>query len=279
MAGIIFFKTQHLAQIQEFYVSQLGMTMWLNQGGCIILKHGNLLLGFCEREEIENAGVITLFYESRQEVDAMYQKMQAQALGAPQMNETYRIYQFFAKDPEGRTLEFQAFLHSLDAYEAGDDLLMTRRSIRKFEDTIIPDETLWKLFELCRYAPTSHNSQPYYFVVIKDRNKLEFLSRLRGKSSTPIAKAPIAVAICADPESSKRHLQDGCIAAYHFVLAAKLLGLGTCWIAAMDREDAKRALDIPQSHYIATITPLGYPAETPNTPSRKPASDIVRVVE
>ena len=115
MAGIIFFKTGNLQQIQDFYMSRIGMNLWLDQGGCVILKHENLLLGFCEREEVENSGMITFFYDTKDEVDAMYQKMQAEALGKPVVNEKYRIYQFFAKDPEDRTLEFQAFLHPVPA--------------------------------------------------------------------------------------------------------------------------------------------------------------------
>lgn len=117
MAGIIFFKTRDLRTIKEFYCSQLGMSIWLDQQSCVILKHENLLLGFCERDVLENTGMITFFYERQEDVDAMYRKMQAQALGAPRVNETYRIYQFFAKDPEGRTLEFQKFLHPIAAYE------------------------------------------------------------------------------------------------------------------------------------------------------------------
>jgi nitroreductase len=86
------------------------------------------------------------------------------------------------------------------------------------------------------------------------------------------------VAITSDPRKSKRYVQDGCIAAYHFLLSAWLYGLGTCWIAAMDREDVKDALHIPQDHYIATVTPVGYPAESPAPPERRPKDEMVRII-
>ncbi|MBD3306604.1 nitroreductase [candidate division KSB3 bacterium] len=279
MAGILFFKTQNLAQIKAFYTSQLGMTLWLDQGGCQIFQHGNLLLGFCERQEVDRQGIITLFYERQRDVDTMYQTMQPRAVEAPHMNPTYNIYQFFARDPEDRLLEFQAFLHPLAPYQAGNDLLKTRRSIRAFEDTPVPDDLLWKVFDLCRYAPSSMNRQPCYFVVIRNRQTLEILAGVRGSSSAPIAAAPIAVAICVDANLSKRPVVDGSIAAYHFLLAAKVFGLGTCWIAAMDRDDVKAAIQVPQDHVVATITPVGYPAATPDTPPRKDASDFVRFLD
>jgi nitroreductase len=86
----------------------------------------------------------------------------------------------------------------------------------------------------------------------------------------------MAVAVYADPELTKRPDQDACIAAYHFSLAARSYGLGTCWIAAMDRDDVKEKLGIPQRMHIATITPLGYPISFPETPHRREVSEILR---
>ena len=160
-----------------------------------------------------------------------------------------------------------------------DDVLVKRRSIRHFEKKAVPDDLLWKVFELCRFAPTASNTESYRFVVVRDREKLEFFAALRGQSSAPIARAPMAVAVVSDPSKSRRYVQDGCIAAYHFLLAAARLDLGTCWIAAMDRDDVKEALGIDKEHYVATITPLGYPAGIPEAPPRRGAKDMVRFLE
>ena len=45
LAGIVFFRTTMLQEIVEFYVTDIGMHVWLEQDDCIILSHGNLLLG------------------------------------------------------------------------------------------------------------------------------------------------------------------------------------------------------------------------------------------
>jgi catechol 2,3-dioxygenase-like lactoylglutathione lyase family enzyme len=114
LPGIVFFRTTNLDDTVSFYVDRLGMRVWLEQVGCTILVHGNFLLGFCESEVPETNGVITLFYESRGEVDRMYSELKDIATSETIENERYRIYQFYAKDPEGRTLECQAFLHELE---------------------------------------------------------------------------------------------------------------------------------------------------------------------
>jgi nitroreductase len=121
------------------------------------------------------------------------------------------------------------------------------------------------------------NSQSYYFKFVRDRETLIWLSRLRPGGTDPIGRAPMAVAICSDPSQSRGHVQDGCIGAYHLMLAAWHYGLGTCWIGSMDRKDAKRRLGIPEEHYVATITPLGFPAGGQLlTPHRHEASHFVR---
>lgn len=279
MAGIVFLATKNIDRIKDFYIKRINMIVWLEQHDCIILRHGNLLLGFCQRNRIDKDGIITFFFREKSDVDKIYERLQDIAITEPKYNEKYKIYHFFAKDPEDRLIEFQHFRHHINPYLVGDELLITRRSIRDFQDKDVPDDILWKIFEICRYSPTSKNSQSYYFVVIRNREKINYLASVRGINSSPIGKAPLAVAICSDPSKSRRYVQDACIAAYHFILAAWTFGLGTCWIAAMDRDDVKKLLGIPLNHYIATVTPLGYPSFVPAPPERRPAIEMVKFIE
>lgn len=112
MAGIIFFKTKELNKIRRFYIERIGMEIWLEQADCVIFKHGNLLLGFCQRDECDTQGIITFFYENTDQVYDMYKKFRLEALSEPIVNEKYNIYHFFIKDPEERLVEFQTFLNS-----------------------------------------------------------------------------------------------------------------------------------------------------------------------
>ena len=111
--GIVFLRTAQFEAVKSFYLDRVGMEVWLEQPDITILRHGNLLVGFCDHPEGGLEGVLTFFYDSREEVDAMYAKLSDIATTEPKENTKYRIYNFFGEDPEGRTIEFQCFLHPL----------------------------------------------------------------------------------------------------------------------------------------------------------------------
>lgn len=111
MSGIVFLQTREFEPVVTFYRERVGMTIWLEQPDIAILRHDNLLLGFCRGETADTQGVFTFFFSSRAEVDAMYVRLADVALGPPKENPKYRIYHFYGKDPEGRSVEFQQFLH------------------------------------------------------------------------------------------------------------------------------------------------------------------------
>jgi len=284
MSGIIFFKTNKLDEIIQFYESRIDMKVWLTQNDCTILKNGNLLLGFCTRDEVEDGGTVTIFVETREEVDNYYQRLSDLEPTKPSINIDYAIYHFYLKDPEHRNIEFQCFLNDFDKvnhnriceYLCGEELLIKRRSVRDYHKIDISDTQFRQIIESCRWAPTAKNSQSCYFVVIRDQVKIEELSNIRGSSSAPIGKGNVAIAICSDPAISARYVQDGCIAAYHFMLAAWQYGFGTCWIADMDRTSVKEILSIPHEHYVATVTPLGVPESIPLPRNRRSVNEMIK---
>ena len=269
MSGIVFLGTQKLLDLKEFYLDQVGCELWLDQRDCLIFKHGNFLFGFCERDHVDKEGIIAFFYDKKEGVDRFYEKFKETALSQPGMNEKYGVYQFFATDPEGRKVEFQYFDYAVDRYLPGDELLVSRRSVRDFKDEEVPQHILDRILEVSRFSPTSRNSQSYYFKFVRKKKVLHELAKIRGESSAPISRAPMAVVVCSDPDLTRRLVEDGCIAGYHFMLASWFFGLGTCWIGGMDREEVKKILEIPEKHYVATITPLGYPKHLPLTPPEK----------
>ena len=119
LGGLTFYKTRMRPKLVEFYTKRVGMSVWLEQPDITILSHGNLLIGFHQISAEHNdtppeiVGCITLVYPSADQVDAAYRQVSDVADGPPRHNARYRIYQFFGRDPEGRLLEWQAFLHPL----------------------------------------------------------------------------------------------------------------------------------------------------------------------
>lgn len=111
MSGIVFFRTTDLETVVEFYVERVGATVWLEQPDCTILRYDNLLVGFCEREDTDRDAIVTVVVEDRGAVEDLHERLADRARGPPRENERYEIYQFFAEDPDGRTLEVQTFRH------------------------------------------------------------------------------------------------------------------------------------------------------------------------
>lgn len=110
MSGIVFYATTNHDAVVEFYKDRLGMQTWLEQPDCTILERGNLLVGFCDRDRTDDGGIVTFVYPDREAVDDAHDRLADVATEEPHENLTYNIYQFFATDPDGRTVECQAFL-------------------------------------------------------------------------------------------------------------------------------------------------------------------------
>ncbi len=108
-SGLIFFKTVDIEKIRVFYEGEIGCQIWMDQGDCLIYNFGGFMFGFCEREEADTNGIITFFFEDKEDVDRYYKVFAGKADGEPRDNPKYPIYHFFTKDPEGRMVEFQHF--------------------------------------------------------------------------------------------------------------------------------------------------------------------------
>jgi len=111
MDGIVFFGTERHDEVVAFY-RDLGADVWLEQPDCTILRVGDFRFGFCARETADTEGTVTLVFENRDGVDDAYEGTAGHADCEPRYNDTYGIYQFFAEDPEERTVEFQTFEHT-----------------------------------------------------------------------------------------------------------------------------------------------------------------------
>jgi len=152
-------------------------------------------------------------------------------------------------------------------------VIRERRSVREFLEKDVPDELIMKVLDAARWAPSSKNTQPWEFIIIRNQETKKKLAKL-AKFGWFTADAPVVIAIVTDPRKSYAHIIDGSCAVQNLMLAAWELGLGTCWIGTMDRDKAKELLNIPKELYLLTVIPLGYPKRIPNPPSRKPLKEL-----
>lgn len=158
-----------------------------------------------------------------------------------------------------------------------DELLqtiLTRRSIRKYEDRSIPGEMIKKMLSAAMYAPSAGNAQPWHFVVVTDEELRLELSQVHPYVRMAAA-APVSILVCAEPALEKYPgywIIDCAAAVQNLLLAAHSLGLGGVWTGVCpDKERMKKIRDIlglPQSIVPHSLIPIGWPADIPKHPDR-----------
>ncbi len=146
--------------------------------------------------------------------------------------------------------------------------IMTRRSIRAFQDVPVTDEQLMTLLKAAMNAPSAGDGRPWHFVVTTDRAQLDALADEVDEGNAMFKQAQAAVLICLDEslEGFKGFgAQDCSCAAQNLQLAAHDMGLGTVWIATINVPPrvagCRKVLGVPEEITPFALFPLGLPGE------------------
>jgi nitroreductase len=157
------------------------------------------------------------------------------------------------------------------------------RQARRYRPDPVPDDVLNELLEIARWTGSSRNTQPWHFVVIRDKELLRRISEIRPPINW-VADAPLAIAIVLDGHNEASEAFDEGRVTERLLVAARLLGLGggTAWFGDEgQREQGKRILGIPPERTARSVVVLGYPTTTKDhrpggpTPGRKPLAELV----
>ncbi len=154
-----------------------------------------------------------------------------------------------------------------------NELVLKRRSVRKYKSTPVTDDQILRVLETARIAPSAMHKQPWHFIVIKDENTKKELAGRQGFA----AQAPVIIVALGNAEESPNWWQnDVGIAFEHIILAAADQGLGTCWMGSMARDaEIKSILGIPDKMRVVAITPIGVPDEVSAPKQRKSIDEII----
>ena len=147
----------------------------------------------------------------------------------------------------------------MDVFEA----IQKRKSTRAYEKTPVPEETVKKILDAARLAPSAMNRQPWHFIVVTGSEKREELSK--GVFAKFLAETPVVIVACGDTKASPDWcLIDVAIAMENMVLAATAEGLGTCWVGSFDENQVRALLKIPENLKVIALLAVGYPREKPD---------------
>lgn len=153
------------------------------------------------------------------------------------------------------------------------DALMARRNVRGYTDQPIADSDLDRILEAGRRSPSASNRQKWDFVVVTDKGQLAELGTVwQGARHVPGSAATI-VLVLPEPEAERYLVIDQFDlgqATMAMMLAATDAGIGSAHSAVGDQAAARRILGLPGDRHAAYMLALGYPADRPLAPIRKP---------
>ncbi len=95
------------------------------------------------------------------------------------------------------------------------DLIVNRRSIRRYTPEEISPEDVKTILEAALMAPTSKSSRAWHFVVVEDSKQLELLSKCKVSGAGPVAGCALAIVVAVDAKITEPWIEDASIAATH----------------------------------------------------------------
>lgn len=190
-------------------------------------------------------------------------------------------------------------------------LIKTRRTIRQYKNRKVPKRLLYKILDSARWAPSLHNRQPWKFVIPegearkklidalkRSRDKEALLIRLTLRENIKVIEhAPVVILVYNDSALSNRvkkggklysdyldksitfEIQSVACAIQNMLLTAYSLGLGTAWFGMPVFAEKFINKFLHVEYKLMAILTVGYPAESPRRPGRKPLSEIVDFVK
>ena len=158
--------------------------------------------------------------------------------------------------------------------------ILKRRSIRRFKQRPIGYSVLKKIVDAARFAPTAANLQPCEFIIVDKKSVVDqifpytrWAGYLGNKGAPVLKKTPVAyVSVlinsskCKKPKYAQADLG---AAVENMLLVATELGVGSCWLGAIDREKIARVLSVPKNVSVEYLVALGYPDEKSKTLTMK----------
>lgn len=165
--------------------------------------------------------------------------------------------------------------------------ILTRRSVRGFNEKPIPKEELEQILKAATYAPSGMNRQTWQFTAIVNQEKITTLANLIGKTIDRKGYnlyKPTAIVLTSNLKESPWAKEDNACAIENMFLAAHSFGIGSVWINQLqgicDEPEIRNFLNevgIPQEHDVYGMAALGYAEKEINQAVDK--KGMIKIVE
>lgn len=150
------------------------------------------------------------------------------------------------------------------------DAIMKRRTIRKFEQKAVSEDNLVKLVDCARVAAYGANVQPLKFMIVNNSETLQKIYPMTKWAGYLADGAPkenerpaAYIAILGDSsiKSNKMYEVEAGAAVTTMMLEAVEMGLGTCWLGAIQRDEIKKLLELDENLNVVYLLAVGYPKQ------------------
>jgi nitroreductase len=154
----------------------------------------------------------------------------------------------------------------MQVYEA----ILTRRTIRRYQQKPINEKILEKLINAARLAPSAANLQPCEYILVNEKNIvdqifpcLKWAGYIAPAGNPPEGEQPVAYIIVLLNRNWRKEGGDvdAAAAIENILLTAMEEGIATCWLGAIDRDKLRQILGVPEYCAIDSVVALGYPNE------------------
>jgi nitroreductase len=153
------------------------------------------------------------------------------------------------------------------------DAITARRNVREYTEQLVSEKDLNRIAEAGWRAPSAKNRQAWDFVIVTVKPKLQELSTVwQGAGHIAGAAAAIALVIPEPPDERRRVTDQYDVgqATMAMMIAATDLGIGTGHSSVGEQDKARAILGVPEGYEVAYLLGVGYPADRPLKPIRKP---------
>lgn len=155
------------------------------------------------------------------------------------------------------------------------DAVRTVLAVRDFDDRPLPEGLLDRIAESAHLTASAGNSQPWHFVVVSNRERLQELGRL--VRTGPYTANAAAAVIVAHEKASSIAVSDASRAIQSMILTAWAEGVGSNWTGFAGLDGVRQAFGLPDSYNVLAVVPFGYPRRKLGLgkKKRKPIGEVV----
>jgi nitroreductase len=162
-----------------------------------------------------------------------------------------------------------------------EQAIRTRRTHKAYGAEPVPPETLEQLFELARWAPNHHVTNPWRFRVVGPESLARLKEAAGPEAAAKLDRAPTlvvaSVVVTGDPIQDEEDLCAAAVAAYIVLLGAHARGLGGYWRTpeVLRRPEGRAAVGVGEGEHVLGLLHLGRPRQDKEPPDRLAPGDFV----